>query len=63
MTPDGLSLVATLKKITTTVDGGWSITFDVPDSESMNILQLAQLRDRLLQLGAVPVPQIFQEAE
>jgi len=53
-----VSFSASLWKITTTIDGGWRISFDVPDSENEHILKLSQMRNLLLQLGvdlALPI--------
>lgn len=46
-----LKITAQINKITTTVDGGWRITFDVGDEESTKIAVLSQLREKLLSLN------------
>lgn len=48
-----LSMAACLTKIQTTIDGGWRVTFDLPDSESENIARLSRYRDKPLGLGIV----------
>lgn len=45
---------AILNRITTTLDGGWRISFDVPKRESKEIMELSQMRNVVLQLGVVP---------
>lgn len=49
----GITFSSVLNKITTTIDGGWRITFDVSDSESENMTDLAMMRNRRLQIGIV----------
>ena len=49
----GVTFQAILNKITTTVDGGWRVTFDVSDSDSNAMLDLAKMRETTLQLGIV----------
>ena len=49
-----ITLLASLSKITSTVDGGWKITFDVPQTELAKIMQLSSLRDMVLALAIVP---------
>lgn len=49
-----ITLLASLSKITSTVDGGWKITFDVPQTELTKIMQLSSLRDMALALAIVP---------
>ncbi len=51
----GITLQAELKKVSTTIDGGWSITFHVDDSEAANIMTMSQMRDTLLQLAVVKI--------
>lgn len=50
----GFTFGAVINRITSTVDGGWRVAFDLPDSEKQAILKLAELRDRVLQVGIVP---------
>jgi hypothetical protein len=46
---------AIFKRVTTTVDGGWSLTFSLDASEASQVMQLSQFRDCLLSVGVVPV--------
>lgn len=41
-------------KATTCKDGGWMISFEVPDSEAQAILQLSMLRGEVMTLALVP---------
>lgn len=50
---EGIVLHAALDKISTVKDGGWRVSFDVSESETQGILQLAQLRETLLTLVIV----------
>lgn len=52
---EGITLQAIFVKATTTVDGGWRLTFDIAQNESGQIIDLAILRDQLLQLAIVPL--------
>lgn len=49
-----ITLLGSISKITTTVDGGWKLTFDVPQSELSKVMQLSCLRDMVLALAVVP---------
>lgn len=51
----GISFSAILNKITTTVDGGWSITFHVPQSETAELMKLSAHREDVLQIGVIAV--------
>ena len=53
-----VSITASLFRITTTTDGGWRISFDVPQSENQQVMQLSEFRNLLLQIGIVVVPPI-----
>lgn len=55
MDPDSITLTAIFSKATTTVDGGWRITFDVDQSEAQSILKLSVLRDQLFQMALIPI--------
>ncbi len=46
----GISFNAILNRITTTVDGGWRITFDIPQTEVAEMLKLSGLREENLQV-------------
>jgi len=60
-TTDGITFQAIFSKATTTVDGGWNVTFAVTQDEARAILQLAQLRDTLLQVGVVHSEGLYGE--
>jgi len=49
----GISFEASLSRITTTIDGGWKVTFDVPQSDAESMLALSEYRDKILQIGIV----------
>lgn len=49
----GISFNGQLFKITTTVDGGWRITIDVPQSELEAIMELSKCRDEAITVGIV----------
>jgi len=51
---DGITFIATFGKLTTTIDGGWNITFQVSQDEAAQVLQLSEFRDTLLQVAVVP---------
>jgi hypothetical protein len=55
--PIGLTFVAAFHKATTTVDGGWRISFDVSEDEAKTVAQLSVLRGELLQLAVIPIPE------
>jgi len=40
-----ISFNAIFNKITSTIDGGWRVSFDVPASDSGSLLELAALRE------------------
>lgn len=50
---EGVSMSATLKSIRTDNSGGWVISFDVPQTDSEEILKLAKLMEHVFQLGIV----------
>lgn len=52
----GVSITATLQSIRTETSGGWRITFDVPDDNSEQVMELSKLRDLVLELGIVVNP-------
>lgn len=49
----GITFQAVFAKATTTVDGGWNVTFSVSQDEAEAILGLATLRDELLQVAVL----------
>lgn len=44
---------AEIKKIQTTIDGGWRITLDCDQSQANEILKLSNMRDRLASIAIV----------
>jgi len=44
---------AILVKATTMADGGWRISFDVPQSEADKVLSLTRLRDQEIKLAVI----------
>lgn len=52
-----------LNRITTTIDGGWRVSFDVPESESNAITKLAARRDQNLQIAVVAVTDVYDSDE
>lgn len=54
MSVDGITFQAVLYRISTTVDGGWSITFHAPNNASGEVLKLGDVRDQVLQLAVIP---------
>jgi hypothetical protein len=51
----GVTLQAIFSRAVTTTDGGWNLTFSVASNEAAQVLQIAQLRDMVLQLAVIPV--------
>jgi hypothetical protein len=51
---EGITFVALFSKATTTVDGGWSITFEVGQDEAIKVVQLAEFRGQALQVAVIP---------
>lgn len=51
----GITFKAIFNRATTTVDGGWRISFDVPESEAGSLLELAVLRGCVFQVAVVPI--------
>lgn len=47
---EAVAFVAAVHEIKTTTDGGWRISFDVPDSESLAMLHVSALRDMEIRL-------------
>lgn len=45
-----LKFSAILNVARTMIDGGWRVTFDIPENESAKVAVLTQLRDRILTL-------------
>lgn len=53
---ESITFLATLVRITTTDDGGWRVTLDVPSSDGEACLKLARQRGQVLQLAVLPTP-------
>lgn len=53
MTDDQITIRATFSKATTTVDGGWNITFSCGAQEAERIMELAKHRDEEIILVVV----------
>jgi hypothetical protein len=49
-----ITLQAIFNKATTTVDGGWNITFSVDQSQAQKITELSSLRDMVLNVAITP---------
>jgi hypothetical protein len=49
----GISFNAIINKITTTIDGGWRVTFDVAQSDASQIFKLSEIRDQAVQVGVL----------
>ena len=50
-----LTFHAVLVRLTTTVDGGWRLSFDVPQTDADSVMKLSDLRDCELALAIAPV--------
>ena len=51
----GLSFTAIFNSARTTVDGGWRITFDLSNTDSDKISEIAALQHQLLQIAIIPI--------
>lgn len=51
---------AIISKLTTTIDGGWRVTLDVPESEQANVLKLAELMNEEVHAAIVPLGAITE---
>lgn len=49
-----IALNAILNSIRTTPDGGWCVTFDVPQSDVSQVMQLSAMREIALHLAVIP---------
>lgn len=49
-----IAIKGTFTKASTTIDGGWRVTFDFPDHEGQEIAKLLQLRDTAITVVIVP---------
>lgn len=54
----GITFQAVFYKATTTVDGGWRVSFDVPETEAAQLLELAGLRGCVFQVACVPIDEM-----
>lgn len=52
---EAITLEAALYRVTTTVDGGWNITFQAGQDQAQQILKLSNLRGSQLQFAIVPI--------
>lgn len=52
---DGVTFTGIFNKASTTVDGGWTVSFHVSQDEAKSLLELAQMRDILMQVACVPI--------
>lgn len=60
-TNDGITFEAIFFKASTTIDGGWQVTFSVNQSEAEKLLQVSQYREEILQVAVVPNSSIKPE--
>jgi hypothetical protein len=51
---NAITFIAYFHKATTTVDGGWNVTFSVSQDEVERISMLSACRDITLQVACVP---------
>lgn len=49
----GITFSATVYKISTLIDGGWRLTFDVPNCDTEQVNELSKRRECVFQLGLV----------
>lgn len=52
---NGITFSGIFSKATTTIDGGWVISFQVDQSEAQQIIQVSQMRQSVLQVAVVPI--------
>lgn len=62
MDDNSVKLNAVFSKATTTVDGGWRITFDCSYQEAERILQISAWRDMLVDVIVSPAPEHDEDA-
>ena len=53
--PPQITFKALLSKATTTVDGGWRVSFDVSADEVAQIMELTKQSGKLLQVAVIPL--------
>ena len=51
--PDPVAMTATIRTISTPIDGGWRISFDVPESETAQIMKASELRGKSIKIVLV----------
>lgn len=49
-----IAVEAIFAKATTTVDGGWRISFDLPGYLSSTVAEISKLRDEAIKLVIIP---------
>lgn len=52
----GITFKAFFSKATTTVDGGWRISFDLGEWEADKVSKIANTKGRSLQVAIIPDP-------
>ena len=45
-----IHLQCVILKVSTTLDGGWRVTLDVPESEQDTVLELAKMRNPVVRI-------------
>jgi hypothetical protein len=50
-----ITFEALFKRTSTTVDGGWSLTLTVNQSEAQALMDLMKFRDNRLQVAIIPI--------
>lgn len=58
---EAISFNAIFEKATTTIDGGWRISFSLLQSESVNVQRLSTMRDQGLMLVVMPEDSLKQQ--
>lgn len=52
---EGITFSAIFNKATTTVDGGWLVSFQVSQDKAAQIIQIASMRQSVLQVAVIPI--------
>ena len=58
-----VALEAIFNKATTTIDGGWNLTFSLPQEAAYNITEVAKLRDEALYLVVMTAEEYEKQQE
>jgi len=58
LTSQAITLTGIFSKATTTSDGGWNLTLTFDNTQAQEIIKVAELKDRLLQLAIIPIPEL-----